>query len=144
MSDGGTLRIGVSIELKPHAYDPFANPELFEGVLSRRVIAFIIDVTIISLPVLFVAVLIFIFGVITLGFGWLLYVLLYPAAVIWALFYYGLTFGSPASATIGMRVMDIEMRTWYGSRAYFVLVAVIAVVYVLYVSLLTTMLRHFG
>ena len=25
-------RIGVSIELKPHAYDPVASPELFEGV----------------------------------------------------------------------------------------------------------------
>src|SRR5262250_304620 len=137
MSDSGPRRIGVSIELKPHAYDPFANPELFEGVLSRRVIAFIIDVTIISLPVLFVAVLIFIFGVITLGFGWILYVLLYPAALIWALFYYGLTFGSPASATIGMRVMDLEMRTWYGAPCYFVLGAVHPVVFYLSISFLT-------
>jgi len=144
MSDGGPRRIGVSIELKPHAYDPFANPELFDGVLSRRVIAFIIDVTIIALPVLFVAVLIFIFGVITLGFGWLLYVLLYPAAVIWALFYYGLTFGSPASATIGMRVMDLEMRTWYGSPAYFVLGAVHAIVYWISVSFLTPLILLVG
>ena len=29
-------RIGVSIDVKPHAYDPAANPELFEGVLARR------------------------------------------------------------------------------------------------------------
>ena len=36
-------RIGVSIEIKPHAYDPAANPELFEGVLARRLIAFVID-----------------------------------------------------------------------------------------------------
>ena len=144
MSDGGPRRIGVSIELKPHAYDPFASPELFDGVLSRRVIAFIIDVTIIALPVLFVAVLIFIFGVITLGFGWLLYALLYPAAVLWALFYYGVTFGSPASATIGMRVMDLEMRTWYGAPAYFVLGAVHAVVYWLTVSFLTPFVLLIG
>jgi uncharacterized RDD family membrane protein YckC len=144
MSDGGPRRIGVSIELKPHAYDPFANPELFDGVLSRRVIAFVIDVAIICLPVLFLAVLIFIFGVITLGFGWILYVLLYPAAVVWALLYYGLTFGSPASATIGMRVMDLEMRTWYGSPAYFVLGAVHAIVYWISVSFLTPLILLVG
>ena len=71
----------------------------------------------------------FIFGFITLGLGWSLYALLWPATVIWAIVYYGLTFGSAASATIGMRVMDIEMRTWYGAPAYFVLGAVHAVVF---------------
>src|SRR5262249_47418680 len=112
MTDGGQRKIGVSIDVKPHAYDPAANPELFEGVLARRCIAFVIDVIIIAIPVLFAAVFIFIFGLITLGLGWVLFWLLSPATVIWAICYYGLTFGSPASATIGMRVMDIEMRTW--------------------------------
>ncbi len=41
--------------------------------------------------------------------------------LIWALFYYGTTLGGPRSATIGMRALDIEMRTWYGAPAYFVL-----------------------
>src|SRR5262249_22254638 len=50
MTDSAPRRIGVSIELKPHAYDPVANPELFDGVLPRRVIAFIIDVVIIAIP----------------------------------------------------------------------------------------------
>ena len=137
MTDSGPRKIGVSIELKPHAYDPVANPELFEGVLARRCMAFVIDVIIIALPVIFAAIFIFIFGIITIGVGWLLYFLLYPATVIWAIFYYGLTFGSPASATIGMRVMDIEMRTWYGAPAYFVLGAVHAILYWLSVSFLT-------
>jgi len=137
MTDSGPTKIGVSIELKPHAYDPAANPELFEGVLARRCIAFLIDLTIIAIPVLFVAVFIFIFGLVTLGLGWGLYFLLYPATVIWAIVYYGFTFGSPASATIGMRVMDIEMRTWYGAPAYFVLGAVHAIVYWVTVSFLT-------
>jgi uncharacterized RDD family membrane protein YckC len=57
--------------------------------------------------------------------------------VIWALAYYGLTLGSPASATIGMRAMDIEMRTWYGSPTYFVLGAVHAVVFWVTVSICT-------
>jgi len=137
MIDSGPGKIGVSIELKPHAYDPAVNPELFEGVLARRCIAFLIDVTIIVVPVLFAAVFIFIFGLLTLGLGWALFWLLSPGAVIWGIAYYGLTFGGPASATIGMRIMDVEMRTWYGAPAYFVLGAVHAIVFWLTVSFLT-------
>jgi hypothetical protein len=85
MTDTGPRRIGLSIEVKPHAYDPIANPELFEGVLARRCVAFLIDVTIIVLPVLFAAIFIFIFGLVTFGLGWALYWLLSPAAVLWAI-----------------------------------------------------------
>ena len=137
MTDSGPRKIGVSIELKPHAYDPVANPELFDGVLARRCIAFLIDITIITIPVLFAAVFIFIFGLVTLGLGWALFWLLSPAAVFWGIAYYGFTFAGPASATIGMRIMDIEMRTWYGAPAYFVLGAVHAIVFWLAVSFLT-------
>jgi len=140
MSDGGPRKIGMSLEVKPHAYDPVTNPELFEGVLARRCIAFVIDVIIIAIPVVFAAAFIFIVGLVTLGLGWILYWLLSPASVIWAICYYGLTFGSPASATIGMRAMDIEMRTWYGAPAYFVLGAVHAIVYWITVSFLTPLI----
>jgi len=140
MTEGGPRKIGVSIEVKPHAYDPIANPELFEGVLARRCIALVIDVIIIAIPVLFAALFIFIFGLITLGLGWVLFWLLSPATVIWAICYYGLTFGSTASATIGMRVMDIEMRTWYGAPAYFLLGAVHAIAYWFTVSFLTPLI----
>jgi uncharacterized RDD family membrane protein YckC len=140
MTDSGPRKIGVSIELKPHAYDPAMQPELFEGVLARRCIAFLIDVIIIAIPVLFAAVFIFIFGLVTLGIGWVLFWLLSPATVIWAIVYYGLTFGSPASATIGMRVMEIEMRTWYGAPCYFVLGAVHAIIYWVTISFLTPLI----
>jgi uncharacterized RDD family membrane protein YckC len=140
MTDGGPGRIGVSIEVKPHAYDPVANPELFEGVLVRRSIAFLIDIVIIAIPVLFAALFVFVFGLITLGLGWVLFKLLWPATVIWAVVYYGLTFGSAASATIGMRVMELEMRTWYGAPAYFVLGAVHGVLYWVSISFLTPLI----
>ena len=119
----------MSIDIKPHAYDPATNPELFEGVLARRVVAFIIDFIIIAVPVLLTAMFIFAFGIITLGLGWALYWLLPAASVIWAVAYFGFTLGSPRSATIGMRVMDLEMRTWYGAPAYFVLGAVHAIAF---------------
>ncbi len=127
----------MPIDVKPHAYDPATQPELFEGVLPRRVVAFAIDFIIIAIPVLLAAMIIFVFGIVTLGLGWALYWLLPAGSVIWAIVYFGLTMASPASATIGMRTMDLEMRTWYGARAYFVLGAVHAIVFWLSVSMLT-------
>ena len=127
----------MSIDIKPHAYDPATNPELFEGVLARRVIAFLIDFIVISVPVVLAAMFIFVFGIVTLGLGFALYWLLPPGAVIWAVCYFGLTLGGPRSATVGMRVMDLEMRTWYGAPAYFVLGAVHAIVFWVSISALT-------
>jgi uncharacterized RDD family membrane protein YckC len=127
----------MSIDIKPHAYDPVTQPELFEGVLARRVVAFVIDFVIIAVPVMLAAVFIFAFGIVTLGLGWALYWLLPPASVIWAIVYFGITMGGPRSATIGMRTVDLEMRTWYGAPAYFVLGAVHAIVFWLTVSMLT-------
>lgn len=127
----------MPIDIKPHAYDPVGNPEYFDGVLARRVVAFLVDFIIISVPVVLAAMFIFAFGIITLGLGFALYWLLPPATVIWALFYFGITLGGPASATIGMRLMDLEMRTWYGAPAYFVLGAVHAIAFWLTVSFFT-------
>jgi uncharacterized RDD family membrane protein YckC len=127
----------MSIDVKPHAYDPATQPELFDGVLSRRVAAFIIDFIILSIPVVLVAMFIFAFGIVTLGLGFALYWLLPPGTVIWALLYFGATLGGPNSATVGMRVMDLEMRTWYGAPAYFVLGAVHAIAFWFTVSFFT-------
>jgi uncharacterized RDD family membrane protein YckC len=143
-SDSGPGRSGIAADLRPHAYDPAIHPELFEGVLTRRVAAFIIDVIIIAVPLIGASIFIFVLGIVTLGLGWALFWLLSPASVIWALFYYGMTLGSPASATLGMRVMDIEMRTWYGAPAYFVLGAVHAIVFWISVSVLTPLILVVG
>jgi uncharacterized RDD family membrane protein YckC len=144
MTDSGPARIGISLDVKPHAYDSAANPELFEGVLSRRLLAFFIDVLIIAVPVMAAAIFIFLFGILTLGLGWMLFWLLSPASVIWALAYYGMTMGSATSATIGMRAMGLEIRTWYGAPAYFLLGAVHAVVYWVSVSVLTPFILLVG
>jgi uncharacterized RDD family membrane protein YckC len=140
----GPGAIGISADLRPHAYDPTTNPELFEGVLARRVVAFVIDLIVIALPLIAAAMFIFVFGLITFGFGWALFWLLSPASVIWALFYYGMTLGSPASATLGMRTMELEMRTWYGAPSYFVLGAVHAIVYWVSVSVLSPFILLVG
>jgi uncharacterized RDD family membrane protein YckC len=135
--DSATGGIGLAADIPQHAYDPVTQPELFEGVLARRFVAFVIDLVIIALPLIGATIFVFILGLITFGLGWALYWLLSPASVIWALFYYGATLGGPASATLGMRAMGIEMRTWYGAPCYFVLGAVHAIVYWISVSVLT-------
>ena len=140
----GPRRIGIALDVKPHAYDPAANPELFEGVLARRVVAFVIDVIIIVIPLIVGWMFIFVFGLITFGLGWALFWLMSPGSVIWALVYYGITLGGPASATIGMRTMEIEMRTWYGAPSYFVLGAVHAIVFWITVSVLTPFILVVG
>jgi uncharacterized RDD family membrane protein YckC len=110
--------------------------------------AFIIDLIILSIPVVFLAMFVVAATIATLGLAGILFALLsplfWPLIVIWAICYYGFCFGSAASATIGMRVMDLEMRTWYGAPAYFLLGAVHAIVYWLTVSFLTPLVLLVG
>ena len=122
---------------QPHAFDPYLQPELFRGVLTRRVIAFLIDLIVLAIPVVLGVLFIAVFGLITLGLGWMLFWLVSPATVVWALVYYGATLGGPHSATIGMRLMDLELRTWYGAPSYFILGAMHAVVFWISISVLS-------
>src|SRR5215831_21207640 len=127
----------MSIDVKPHAYDPATQPELFDGVLARRVVAFVIDFFIIAGPVVLAYLFAFVFTIVTFGLGIVLFWLLPTLVVVWAIIYFGATLGSERSATVGMRVMDLEMRTWYGAPAYFVLGAVHAIVFWVSVSFFT-------
>ncbi|GAC1336238.1 MAG: RDD family protein [Bradyrhizobium sp.] len=140
---GGAWRSGTP-HFQPHAFDPWLQPDLFRGVLTRRVFAFLIDLVVLSIPVILGCVFIALFGVVTLGLGWALFWLVSPASVIWALIYYGATLGGPHSATVGMRVMDLELRTWYGAPSYFVLGAMHAVMFWISVSFLTPLVLLVG
>jgi uncharacterized RDD family membrane protein YckC len=141
MSDSGSGYSGSASRnsggVQPHAFDPHLQPELFRGVLTRRVFAFLIDLVVISVPVILGYVFIAVFGLITLGLGWALFWLAWPATVIWAVVYYGASIGGPYSATLGMRVMDLELRTWYGAPGYFVLGAMHAVLFWVSISFLS-------
>lgn len=131
-------------DFRPHAFDPYLQPELFRGVLTRRAFAFLIDLVVLSIPVILACLFIAVFGVVTLGLGWALFWLVSPASVVWALVYYGASLGGPHSATVGMRVMDLEMRTWYGAPGYFVLGAMHAVVFWMSISFLTPLILLIG
>jgi uncharacterized RDD family membrane protein YckC len=95
-------------------------------------------------PIVFLALFIFVFGLVTLGLGWLLFWLLSPIFVIWAVIYAGATLGSPHSATVGMRAMDLEMRLWNGSRMYFLLGAVHVIFFWVVTTTLTPLVLLVG
>jgi uncharacterized RDD family membrane protein YckC len=97
-----------------------------------------------GVPIIVGVVFIALFGIVTLGLGWLLFWLVSPLSVIWAVLYYGLSLGGPHSATVGMRVMELELRTWTGERGYFLLGAAHAVFYWISVSLLTPLVVLVG
>ena len=128
----------------PHAFDPDLEPELFRGVLTRRVFAFLIDLVVLSVPVILGYIFIAVFGLLTLGLGWVLFWLAWPASVIWAIVYYGASLGGAHSATLGMRVMDLELRTFYGAPGYFVLGAMHAVLFWASVSFLSPLVLLVG
>jgi uncharacterized RDD family membrane protein YckC len=150
MSDSGsgnansTWRNSGAANIPPHAFDPLMQPELFRGVLTRRLFAFLIDLVVLSVPVILAYLFIAVFGLITLGLGWALFWLAWPASVIWALIYYGASLGGAHSATVGMRVMDLELRTWYGAPGYFVLGAMHAVLFYVSISVLTPLILLVG
>jgi uncharacterized RDD family membrane protein YckC len=135
-SNNGTWRSGPA-NAQPHAFDPWAQPELFRGVLTRRFFAFLIDLVVLSVPVILAVIFIAVFGVVTLGLGWALFWLVSPASIIWAIVYYGASLGGQHSATVGMRMMDLQLRTWYGAPGYFVLGAMHAVLFWISVSVLS-------
>jgi uncharacterized RDD family membrane protein YckC len=93
--------------------DPAVHPERYEGLRSRRIFAFLID----ACAILFLMVLAFavvtVLGVLTLGLGWFLLPAVWPVV---AILYEVLTKGGPASATPGMRLMGVELRTLAGER----------------------------
>jgi uncharacterized RDD family membrane protein YckC len=145
MSDSGSYSGGARPGgPPPHAFDPWMQPELFRGVLTRRVFAFLIDLVVLSIPVILAYMFIAVFGLITLGLGWALFWLAYPASVIWAIVYYGASLGGPHSATLGMRMMDLQLRTWTGAPGYFVLGAAHAVLFWISVSFFTPLVLLVG
>ncbi|PAY04927.1 MULTISPECIES: RDD family protein [Bradyrhizobium] len=146
-NDGGTWRNDAWRNdggVPPHAFDPSIEPDLFRGVLTRRVFAFLIDLVVLSVPVILAVIFIAVFGLVTLGLGWALFWLVSPASIVWAIVYYGASIGGQHSATIGMRMMDLELRTWYGARGYFVLGATHAVLFWVTISFLSPLVLLVG
>ena len=93
--------------------DPAAFPELYEGVLWRRVFAYLVDLLFIGVIMVGVWVVFAVLWLLSLG-------LLGP--LLWFLFglipltYHTLLLSGRHSATFGMRCFDLELRSISGER----------------------------
>jgi uncharacterized RDD family membrane protein YckC len=79
----------------------------YDGVRTRRVVAFIVDYLIVALLCVPFAIIVFLFGILTLGLGWMLFGALFPTV---ALLYVWFTLGSSNQATVGMSMMGIRLE----------------------------------
>lgn len=86
--------------------DPVSNPELFDGLLPRRAVAYLIDIAILAVMLVAISLIGLVLGIFTLGLMWLAI----PVAMVLGTFgYYAGTLGSPRRATVGMQTMDIVL-----------------------------------
>ncbi|ODT75875.1 MAG: hypothetical protein ABS76_32790 [Pelagibacterium sp. SCN 64-44] len=96
---------------RPHLPDPSTAPELFDGLLTRRVTAYFIDVALIGAITLALALVAVVLGIFTFGLSLLSLAFVVPAAIV---IYYGATLGSPKRATVGMQAMDLVLTPTRG------------------------------
>lgn len=96
---------------RPALPDPASAPELFEGVLTRRVVAFFIDLFVMGMMIVAFAFVGLIAGFLTFGLAWLALAFVVPATIV---LYYGATLGSAKRATLGMQAMDIVLTPTRG------------------------------
>jgi len=122
-------------------YDATVEPDLYDGILAKRVVAFVIDAILIVALMIPAALIVFVLGFITLGLAWLLYPALFAVV---AISYVGLTLGGPASATPGMRIAGVEMRTWSGQRMFPLLAVMHALIFWFSIGLLTPLVLLVG
>jgi len=136
MNEQHTLpRSGGGYADQPYAYDPVTQPQLFDGVIGKRIIAFLVDAVIILVLTALAALAVLVLGVITLGLGWLLFPIVFPVV---GLGYNAITIGGPNSATVGQRLMGLEVRMWFGGKVTPLIAAFHALLF--WVSLYTLVL----
>ena len=98
--------------MRPDLPDPVSAPELFESVLPRRVLAFLIDSVIMIFVTTVITIVGTIAGFLTLGLAWIALPVVIPLVI---LGYYAVTLGSPSRATIGMAAMDLVLTPTRGA-----------------------------
>lgn len=100
------LRIAAMTYPMPHALpDPEFDAAFYEGVPAKRLFAWIMDVILVTLTT-------FLLGVLTLSLLWWVWPLVYLTVD----FLYRAGTIASGSATLGMRLMNLELRGAHGAR----------------------------
>lgn len=120
---------------------PSEDWRAYQGVLSRRVFAFVVDYVMIALLWVPAAVVVFFLGILTLGLGFMLYPVLYAAI---AMLYFGLTVGGSRQASPGMAMMGIGLARTDGKPIDFLTAIVHLVIFWIANALLTPLVLLIG
>lgn len=94
-------------------YEAPFDRRAYQGVRSKRILAFCLDYLIVALLLIPVGILVFVLGIVTLGLGWMLFGVLVPVVT---LAYVARTLGGPNQATTGMRMMGVRLVRLDGGR----------------------------
>ena len=132
---------GSGYPIDGYAYDPVRQPALFDRVLSRRIVAFCIDVVLVFILTLPVVLMLALLGFVTFFLSWFL---IGPSFDLVGLAYIALTLGGQASSTVGMRLAGLEMRTWSGAPLFPLLAVMHALVFWFSVAVLTPFILLVG
>lgn len=102
MADGTRTYTGSPQATGPGPSGPIARTD---GVLGRRLFAYLLDIIFIFGFAALLAILISILGLLTFGLGWSLFAVLPATGVI----YSALTAGGPRQSTLGMRMAGLRV-----------------------------------
>lgn len=127
---------------KDDVFDPAIEPELLAGVLSKRVLAFFVDVVVLGVIELAAVLIVFLMGLFTFGLAWLVFALPFFATV--AVLYVALTMGGSKAATPGMQLVGVTIRNLDGSRTGYVVAGAHVILYWVLISLLTPLVLIVG
>lgn len=106
--------------------DPLAHPDLYDGVVWRRMLGYACDLAIMAAMSVAAWTALTIAGVISFG---LLLPLVPVGLAILPIAYHALLVGGPRSSTWGMRLFGVEVRSWTGGRPSLAQAALMAVLF---------------
>lgn len=95
------------------ALDPFPDPRAFDGIVPRRLLAYLVDLCVLLGLFILYKIALGLLTVVTFGVLTPLLVLLGAAIPI---AYHTVTIGGPGSATLGMRLLDLQVSVWNGGK----------------------------
>jgi uncharacterized RDD family membrane protein YckC len=113
---------------------PTFNDRAFEGVLSRRIFAFLIDYVVMAIVIAVLGAVIGVLGILTFGLAWLLYAVLVPIVVVP---YVALSLGGRDQATPGMKAMDLKIVKDDGGQIDWLIATVHLILFWVFNTILT-------
>lgn len=113
--------------------DRMTDPQLTDGTIARRIFAYLIDVLILGAIAFAIHLVVFA----TLG---LLAPLLYPLLVVMPLIYHTYFVGSEGAATLGQRLLGLEVRALDGARPPYLQAFIMVCLFYLTLALTTGLL----